>query len=261
MTNSKQLLSGIPDGLREPLLKTYKEVASNYVERRWKAAELDGGWFCEIVYTILDGALSGKYASSPSKPKNMVDACKALEKYPADPNRVGDNSLRKLIPKVLLPLYEIRNNRGVGHVGGDVDPSFMDATAVYNMSSWVLAELIRIFHAVTTEEAQGIVDSLVERKIPLVWEVGGVKRVLEPSMNKKDQTLVLLYGSPAWIAEDDLMKSVEYSTQAMYRKRVLNPLHTERKIEYDSANGRVHISPTGSKDVENRILTSKTPNL
>jgi hypothetical protein len=261
MTNSKKVLAGIPNGLREPLLKSYKEISSNYIERRWKATELDGGIFCEIVYTILEGILAGTYADRPSKPKNMVDACKALEKHSPDANRVGDKSIRVLIPKVLLPLYEIRNNRGVGHAGGDVDPNFMDATAVYNMSSWVMAELIRILHAVTTEEAQGVVNSLVERKMPLVWEAGGIRRVLNPTMGKADQTLVLLYGSSVWTDENDLVKSVEYSSLGMYRKRVLEPLHNERKIEYDRVNRRALLSPVGSNDVEERILKSKIANL
>ena len=121
------------------------------------------------------------HASSPSKPRDMVAACRALEQTPPNATRVGDRSLRILIPRVLLPLYEIRNNRGVGHVGGDVDPNFLDATAVYGMTSWVLAELIRVFHNVTTKEAQQTVDALVERKHPLVWQVEGIKRVLDLS--------------------------------------------------------------------------------
>jgi len=59
-----------------------------------------------------------------------------------------------LIPRLLPVLYEIRNNRGVGHVGGDVDPNHMDAEAVQAMASWVMAELVRIFHGVKTEEAR-----------------------------------------------------------------------------------------------------------
>ena len=69
--------------------------------------------------------------------------------------------------------YEIRNNRGVGHVGGDVDPNHMDAEAVQTMAGWAMAELVRIFHGVKTEEAQETVDALVERKSPIIWEVLG----------------------------------------------------------------------------------------
>ena len=47
---------------------------------------------------------------------------------------------------------------GVGHVGADVDPNHMDALCVLQMSKWVFAELVRIFHGTTTEEAEATVD-------------------------------------------------------------------------------------------------------
>jgi hypothetical protein len=150
---------------------TYQEIAKNFAEHRWEPSELNGGKFCEVVYTIVESVIVGSTPSKPSKPQNMVVACRGLETAPMRPGRTGDRSLRILIPRVLSALYEIRNNRGVGHAGGDVDPNFMDATAVYAMASWTLAELVRIFHGVSTREAQETFDALVERKIALVWEV------------------------------------------------------------------------------------------
>src|SRR3954467_740388 len=116
MIDTSAVLKTVPDGLRDPLMQSFKEIAANYVERRWEPAELNGGKFCEVVYTVLDGAISGTFAATPSKPPRMVDACRALEKLPRETTRVGDQSLRVLIPRVLPVLYEIRNNRGVGHV-------------------------------------------------------------------------------------------------------------------------------------------------
>src|ERR1700683_2490337 len=198
---SSTTLSGIPGGLRDPLLKSYEEIGRNFAEHRWEPSELNGGKFCEVVYTILSGTLKGSYAAKPSKPANMLLACQDLEKIQADPQRIGERSLRILIPRLLTALYEIRNNRGVGHVGGDVDPNLMDATAVYNMASWILAELVRIFHGLSTQEAQETSDALVERKLTLVWQIGSTRRVQDPRMKKGDQVLVLLYSKPGWVDE------------------------------------------------------------
>src|SRR5882762_10299640 len=154
MLNSSKVLTGIPAGLRDPLLQSYQEIVTNFAEHRWEPSELNGGKFCEVAYTIINGCIKGSFPSKPSKPSNMVDACRGLEATKADPQRVGDRSLRVLIPRTLQALYEIRNNRGVGHVGGDVDPNLMDATAVYSNASWILAELVRVFHNVKTPEAQ-----------------------------------------------------------------------------------------------------------
>ena len=125
MIKPAQALAAVPSGLRHPLLKEYKSIVQNYMERRWSPSELSGGKFCEIVYTILDGHAKGAYAAKPSKPSNFVDACKKLENNAGVPR-----SFQILIPRTLPSLYEIRNNRGVGHVGGDVDPNHMDALAV-----------------------------------------------------------------------------------------------------------------------------------
>lgn len=254
----KALLSTVPGGLRDALVHSYQEVAANYTEHRWEPSELNGGKFCEVAYCIVRGQIDGVFPATASKPRDLLKACRDLEQLPADSNRVGDRSLRVLIPRTLPVLYEIRNNRGVGHVGGDVDPNFLDATAVFSMASWVLAELVRIFHDTSTEAAQQIVDVLVERKHPLIWDIEGVKRVLDPAMPKKDQALLLLHSSASWIPEDDLCAWVEYSSTSMFKKRILEPLHVRRLVEHDARNSRVKISPLGTKDVETRILKSRS---
>ena len=254
MIDPSRVLAALPQALREELLNSYQKIMSNYLERRWEPAELNGGKFCEVVYSIIDGALKGSFPAQASKPSNMLAACQALERTSPDPNRVGDRSLRLLIPRLLPVLYEIRNNRGVGHVGGDVDPNHMDAEAVQAMASWVMAELVRIFHGVTTEEAQETVDALVERKSPLIWEVGAIKRVLDPNMSAKNQVLVLLHHSTGWVSAADLFKWVEYSNVSMFRSKVLQPLHKDRLIEFDPLNRRARISPLGAKTVEEKLL-------
>jgi hypothetical protein len=255
--NPTTLLAGLPVGLRTPLIECYQDIVRNYVERRWEPAELNGGKLCEIVYTILDGSLSGTYATVPSKPANMVDACRALEGRPANPARVGDRSLRILIPRLLPVLYEIRNNRNVGHVGAEVNPNHADAEAVLSMASWVMAELVRIFHNVTLKEAQEAVDSLVERRHPLVWQVEDKKRVLDNTLSKSEQTLILLHSEQGWVNVPQLQDWVEYTNTTQYKNRVLRQLHDSRQIEFDVANNRARIAPPGIRRVEDDLLKSR----
>lgn len=254
MIPAASLFATLPPTLRDELIACYQEIVRNYIERRWEPAELNGGKFCEIVYTILDGATSGTFASSATKPPRMFDACRALEGRPSVATRVGDRSLRILIPRLLPFLYEIRNNRGVGHVGGDVDPNHEDAEAVLAMANWVLAELIRIFHNVPLSEAQATVDSIVQRRHPLIWSIEGTKRVLNPKMSKSDQTVVLLYSEPAWVQTDVLCNWVEYSSLAMYKTRILVPLHARRLVEHDAEQGQVRITPAGVRYAEDELL-------
>lgn len=125
-------LGAVPPSLCDELLKALNEVMSNYRERRWEPSELNGGKLCEVVYTILRGHVDGRFPAKATKPSNIVEACKVLEQGPA---AKLPRSVRIQIPRMLVALYEIRNNRGVGHVGGEVNPNFMDATAVIAITS------------------------------------------------------------------------------------------------------------------------------
>ncbi|HLL27687.1 MAG TPA: hypothetical protein VKT73_08555 [Xanthobacteraceae bacterium] len=254
MIDTARLFGTVPPPLREELLKTYKEIMSNYLQRRWEPSELNGGKFCEAVFSIIHGAVTGNFPAAVSKPPDMLGACRMLEKEPADPKRVGDRSLRVLIPRALPVLYEIRNNRGVGHVGGDVDANHMDAEFVQGTASWILAELVRIFHGASIDEAQTAVDALVERKTPAIWVVGQTKRVLDARMNAKDQVLMLLHHSEGWVSANDLFRWTEYSNESVFRAKVLSALHKDRLIEFDDEREAACISPRGGMDVERRLL-------
>jgi hypothetical protein len=251
--DASRLLAGLPQGLRGELLESYQKIISNYFERRWEPSELNAGKFCEVIYSIVDGALNGTFPAKASKPSDMVAACRALEQTPPGPNRVGDRSFRIMIPRTLPMLYEIRNNRGVGHVGGDVDANHMDAEAVQATASWLMAELVRVFHGVRTEEAREAIDALVERKTPAIWQAGGKKRVLDSSLSAKVQTLMLLHHEAGWVSATDLCEWVGYSSLSAFRGNVLKQLHEKRMIEFDVKGDRALISPQGSKEVEDRF--------
>ncbi len=210
------------------------------MERRWTPSELSGGRFCEIVYTILNGHASGSHATSPSKPKDFTSACRALESRIKAPR-----SFQILIPRLLPALYEIRNNRGVGHTGGDVDPNLMDASAVLAITSWVMAELVRVYHNLPTAEAQRAVDSLVERRLPVVWTDGNIRRVLNPSLPLKDQIMLLIASCSASVHGDELFKWTDYQNRAHFN-RILRTLHKTRFLEIDEKSGTVLILPPGA---------------
>jgi hypothetical protein len=153
---------------------------------------------------------------------------------------------------MLVALYEIRNNRGVGHVGGDVDPNLMDATAVVAMSKWVVAELVRVFHAVPTDQAESVVEAIVERTLPIVWKVGDALRILNPALPAQSKALILLYHARGWVNEDDLRAWVEYSNPSMFRG-LLQKCHKQKLVEYDGVSKKVMLSPVGIAHVETEL--------
>lgn len=244
--------SDLPKRLREELLSAFGKIVENYAERRWEPAELNGGKLSEVVYSILKGYVDGKYPPRAKKPSNMVKACQDLEQVPAAD---APRSVRIQMPRMLIALYEVRNNRNVGHVGGDVDPNHMDAVGVLQMAKWIVAELVRVLHDLPVDEAADLVDALVEREIPVVWETASGKlRVLDPNMTMKDKALILLHRTAGSVAETDLVDWVEHSNPSVFRRNVLRRAHRDRLVEYDQDAGTVEISPLGIEHVESFLV-------
>lgn len=250
--NVSSLLGTIPTGLRDPLILEYNSIVQNYLEHKWTPSELSGGKFCEIVYTILDGHAKSNYLPAPTKPSNFVDSCRRLENNSHEPR-----SFQILIPRLLPALYEIRNNRNVGHVGGDVDPNQMDSTAVVQIAGWVMGELIRTFHNVSTQDAERAVAYLTERKIPLVWQtLDGIKRVLNPKLSIPDQLLILLGTITGKLDINEIIKWLGYSNHA-YIKKLIKKFHSERLVEFNESHNTVELLPPGVQKLEIIIEKNK----
>jgi hypothetical protein len=211
----------LPGDLRGDLLGAFEEIVKNYSEGRWEPAELNGGKLCEAAFSVCEGLATGNMPARAAKPRNLVAACVALEKHTS-----ALRSIRIQIPRMLVALYEIRNNRNVGHVGGEVDPNHMDALCVLQMAKWIMAELVRVLHSLPVDDAADLVDALVEREVPLVWKVNGQRRVIDETMSMKDKTLLILHGHIGAAKESDLCRWVEHEKASWYRRDVLKKAHS-----------------------------------
>ncbi len=241
--------STLPATLQKELVNEFNKIVRNYRERRWEAAELDGGRFSEVAYTVLSGYLAnGNYATHASKPARFDTACAQLGNFSGYPK-----SARVSIPRVLVALYDIRNSRGVGHVGGDVDANHMDSAFVLHAAQWVMAEFVRVFHGTDLAIATSIVEALTTRESPILWKVGEAIRILEPGMRLGEATLLLLHSVANSMRDEELAGHLEQARLANYR-RVLRTLHASKMIEFDEARGRATISPRGIRHVEDVVL-------
>lgn len=254
MIDRSKALANLPQYLRDELFAEFDKITKNYRENNWQESELNGGRFSEVAYNVLEGYFSGTYPPAASKPQNMKSACEAFsgQRYP---KAQFLHSMRITIPRVLVALYEVRNNRGVGHIGGDVDSNHMDAEYVLHSAQWVMAEFVRIFHGLTVDEATATVDALVERTTQTIWNVGDKKRILRTELPLADKTLELLYSSAGSLQDTTLGDYLELERQKLsnYKARVLKPLHDKKWIEY-AKDGSVTLSPLGVAEVETRLL-------
>lgn len=242
-------LGAIPSTLRSELVETFQRISTNYREGRWELSELNGGKLCEIVYSILYGYVSGNFPQRSSKPQDMVAACRQLELA----SKSFPRSVRIQIPRMIVALYEVRNNRNVGHVGGEVDPSHMDATLVFYTVKWIVAELVRLFHQVSPSEAAAVVEVLIDRELPSVWRVGAQKRSLQLGIKRRGSMLLLLYGETMPVPEAVLAKWLDVNSVPALRRDVIRPAHKARLIEYSETDRTIVLSPIGVRRVETEL--------
>lgn len=246
-------LAGIPDGrLRSKLIDSYLDLKRAHMEARYDLAGLNAGKFCEVALRIAQQRVLGASTPLGRRIVNFADECRALV---TSPIAVAPESIREIIPRALLFLYTVRNKRGIGHVGGDIDANRVDAMTMAQTADWIVCELIRLFHGLSLEDAQDIVDALSTRQLPLIWEVGGKKRVLLAGLSAADEVLLLLYAENQMaVLTEDLCSWVEYSNPSVFRRKVLQKLHAERLVEYDTESELVHLSPKGVAKVEAALL-------
>ena len=226
-------LGSVPLQFRSKIVASYIELRRRYSEGRIDSAGLSAGKFCESILRFLQQYLTGAHTTFGTQIPNFHAEC---EKLGQTPKTAGPESLRVVVPRALAFLYTLRNKRGIGHVGGDVDANAVDgATHESNFQLDSFCELIQVFHSLSLEDAQALVDSLAARNLPLVWDVGGKKRILASGLDYKQQVLLLLatVTTETAVLTEDLFDWTEYSNLGVFKRAVLSALHKSRLVEYD----------------------------
>ena len=234
--------------------------------RDWEGVATKVGRICEGVYSILKGHVDGAYAPKPFKPSNMVTACTALEL--ADAARFP-RTVRITLPRVILAVYEFRNNRAV-HAGADVQPNGMDGEYLARSVQWIVAELVRVFSSLAVEDAQAVVEVVSERSVPLLWIRDDIIRILNPKLSMQDKALVLLYHEAHEVPIRRLAQLLEYGDVADFEWYVIRPLHADAfvhrfppapwwKAAFSPVKqpARVLILPPGIERVERGLTSGK----
>jgi hypothetical protein len=244
---------GVPTELVSKLGDSYVALKENFYLGKHKPSELEGGHFAEIVIRVLQWATGGLKAGVPYTPlgtslPRFDQEVKRLESTPS----TTPKSLRVHIPRALLSVYDVRNGRGVGHPSGDVDPNLADATYVATTADWVLAELVRVYHGLPIDQAQALVDGIVERKIPLVQMFGDFPKVLRRDLSNPARALVLLYiRGERGASSDELAKWLRIPSKEA--RRILRRHDVSTWVHYDGESDQGYITRSGIVEVESRI--------
>jgi hypothetical protein len=250
----KDTLEEIPAAIRDPLIEEFTQALDEYRAGDWEKVGLKAGKFCEIAYCICEGYATGAYANAPSKPSNFPQACRNLEQH----NGTKGKSLCMQVPKVLAALYELRNNRAIGHVSAEVSPNHMDAEFFLRGLKWVMGELVRNFSQLALAESHAVVEAVTARTFQIVWSNGDIRRVLEPAKTASQKVLILLYAEGKPVSVAMLQSWVEYKNGSEFKRKVIRDLHKRALVQFDETAAVVQILPPGEAHVERSGLLIAT---
>jgi hypothetical protein len=242
--------AGIPARLAEELLDGYAEAKRRYHLRDLRPQQIEGGRFAEAAFRILQHAC-GKDVTPLGRTLPSVDKLlKLFENETGQPDAV-----RFHIPQTLKVVYGIRNKRDIAHLGDEIDPNLQDATLVIGNMDWVVAELVRLYHNVTPDDAQRIIEELVTKEVPAVELIEG-QPVINADLQPRDRALLLLYRAGTAGASFDEMAAwlrVPPNQRGNLRKR-LAALDKDGRVLQHPENGRYYLTGKGRQDVETRGL-------
>lgn len=252
-TKLPETVQTIKDRLRANLVTRYKtelvDAALDAYTTAKQAAFLDDfqkvesniGQLCEAAIRICRDVVTGSYTpigDSSFKVEAEINACLSAAK-----GREEDEPLRLLIPHTIRAMYWIRNRRGVDHLS-KIKPNHIDARALVAQADWVLAELYRLATTHDFEQAQTVVDSLVERQLPVIEKIRGDWKLLKTDFELDDAVLVIIYHDDD-LKQSDLVRiikesqpSVSRAIERLDRKGLLHK--KDRSLTITSA-GRRHV--------------------
>lgn len=239
------LKSEYPDELANKLMDAYDNAIREYKKRNWKYFGNEMGRFVEVAIRIMELKTEGKYTNL--KDKLVILNENRLKQF--EQSQITKNiSFRILIPRQLFAMYTIRNKRGMIHIN-EIDPNYMDATVLLNISKWILAELVRNSKNIYYDDAVKIIEEIIVKENMVIWIEEDIFKILDTNITLEEKILCILYYKNK-INESELFGFTEYSNITVFRKK-LKKMHREQKINY--TKDKITISPIGVNMVEYKL--------
>jgi hypothetical protein len=248
-TVEQGLAKSLDAGLVHELIEAYVEAKRHFYLGGLRLSEVEGGRFCEAAFRLLQIITAGRFTPVGKQ----LDTEKLIVQLANFPAGSYPDSVRVHLPRALRVVYDIRNKRDAAHLADGIDPNTQDATLVVSTLDWVLAEFVRLYHTVTANEAQQMVESLVTRRAPAVQEFAGFLKVLNPALRAKDSMLLLLYQRGTGGATyAELLGWANPKMKANLRRTLAQLVHDQAYVHYDGS--KYLVTESGIRDVERRKL-------
>ncbi len=238
-----------PQEITKELISTFTELKSNLYLGHLRPGEVEGGRFSEAVFRILEFHTTGGYTPLG----RTIDSDRLIKQLSQLAVNTFPDSIRLHIPRTLRVIYDIRNKRDAAHLGDGIDPNLQDTSLVAACCDWIMAEIVRLFHGTSADEAHHLIDRLVTRRAPVVQAFGEQLKTLRPKLTLPERLLVLLYyKSPDGASVDDLSAWTKPGQRKSVRSTLWKLTHDkDQTVERD---GKYFITRAGQLFVEERRL-------
>lgn len=235
------------------LIRHFLAMASDYQKGEWENSIAKSGKFVEAVLKALWVHVGNAVPTGRTfKADTIINGLGAL------PFGSQDDTIRLLIPRACRFVYDVASNRGGRHDPGEVEPNELDAAAATANCSWILAEMIRYSQRgkLDSDATRRLVDSLIEKKYPLIERVDGRVYFHGERKSAPDVMLAALADRfPGRMSKDDLIKAAirhRFSLQNA-RKAVTRIL----RFVDDDGTGQLRLLAPGLKKAE-QIMKNMT---
>lgn len=225
-------LKSLPLQIVKYLEREFQKIHEQYFLGKWEPSQLDAGRFSEMVLRVVEFHYRQDYTPIGEK----LNREKIIGEAAKHSNL--EDSLRLTIPKLAGLLLDFRNNRDVAHIS-NIDVNSMDATFIIQTANWIMAELVRLETKRSPEEAQKEITKIIERKVPLVEEIGDRLKCLDPRLPAKKQALVFCYLIyPRFTTDEELFSWVGVKNKSRF-KGYLVQLDKEKLLDYKDNEARL----------------------
>lgn len=161
----RNLASKIEPRVVADILNAYEGLIQKHRGLDAEAALTRAGKFVEHIFRALEFIRTG---TAPAEIKSPAVTAKQLESDTTLPE-----SVRMLIPRIALAMiYDVRSKRGAAHVK-EIDPRGIDVDLAAKAASWIIAELIRLYHVDDESEVRLEMTALTRATFPLLESIDG----------------------------------------------------------------------------------------
>lgn len=231
------------------LIKEYRETKRQYRFEDYEKTILHAGKFVELTLAFIKN-----YVKHVKVNINNIYFNKLLNeimKYTKTTEK--DEILTLAIPRTAQSIYTIRNKKRVAHVKA-INPDVIDSSFCVSACDWILSELALLFYTSDPKEANELINSILEKKVPLIEEFeNGSIVILHKGLSMKEELALTLYHYyPKKLSNEDLIKLLK--SKKIYNRLYL--LENERLIHRTKDGSK--LTRLGIKYVEDEILSKKT---